>query len=174
MFSLREMTRKDLPIINSWRANRELIDYLGAPYRYINEEVEQKWYENYISTRDTTIRCTIMNNNEEVIGLVSITNIDWVNRSGVLHVMIGESNNRGKGAGTYAVNEMVRHSLYDMNLNRLELSVLSMNQRAINLYEKVGFTKEGIKRRAVYKNGSFVDVVIMAILREEYLDRKCK
>lgn len=174
MFSLREMTRKDLPIINSWRANRELIDYLGAPYRYINEEVEQKWYENYISTRDTTIRCTIMNNNEEVIGLVSITNIDWVNRSGVLHVMIGESNNRGKGAGTYAVNEMVRHAFYDMNLNRLELSVLSRNQRAINLYEKVGFTKEGIKRRAVYKNGSFVDMVIMAILREEYLDRKCK
>ena len=166
MFDLREVTKKDLPIINRWRAKRELIDYLGAPFRFINEEVEQKWFENYLATRKNTIRCIITNNKEEAIGLVSITNIDWVNRSGVLHIMIGEANNRGKGAGSYAVNEMVRHAFYDMNLNRLELSVLSNNQRAINLYQKAGFLKEGVKRRAVYKNGSFVDMVIMAILRE--------
>ena len=41
MYKLRELERKDLIIINSWRNDYELIEQLGAPFRYINLEVDQ-------------------------------------------------------------------------------------------------------------------------------------
>ena len=40
MFHLRELERKDLPTINKWRNNPELIALLGAPFRYINLDVD--------------------------------------------------------------------------------------------------------------------------------------
>ncbi len=168
MYRLREIDREDMIIINSWRSSKELIDYLGAPFRYINKEVDFKWFENYMQNRGTNIRCTILNEEEQVLGLVSLTNIDRMNQTAVFHIMIGDSTHRDKGIGSYATNEILRHAFYDMNLNRVELTVLESNNRAIALYEKLGFKKEGIKREAVYKNGEFINMIFMAILKSEY------
>ena len=55
-----------------------------------------------------------------------------------------------------------------MNLNRIELGVLGSNISGLKLYEKVGFKREGVKRQSIYKNGKFVDVIMMAILKEEF------
>jgi RimJ/RimL family protein N-acetyltransferase len=46
--------------------------------------------------------------------------------------------------------------------------VYDYNQRAIRSYEKCGFVLEGTQRRAVYKHGHFIDVHLMAILRDEW------
>ena len=168
MYRLREIDKEDMTIINSWRSSKELIDHLGAPFRYINKEVDFKWFENYMQNRGTNIRCSILNEEEQVLGLVSLTNIDRMNQTAVFHIMIGDSTHRDKGIGSYATNEILRHAFYDMNLNRVELTVLESNNRAIALYEKLGFKKEGIKREAVYKNGEFVNMILMAILKSEY------
>ena len=48
MYRLRELEKKDIAIINQWRNKKELIDYLGAPFRYINLDVDEQWYLQYI------------------------------------------------------------------------------------------------------------------------------
>lgn len=169
MYGLRELERVDIPVINSWRSDKELIDKLGAPFRFINQEIDISWYENYISNRGNTIRCSILNDKDQVIGLVSLTNINRFNQTAIFHIMIGNSSNRAKGVGNYATNKILKHAFLDMNLNRVELSVLENNQRARALYEKVGFKVEGIKRKAVFKNGDYENMVIMSILKEEFL-----
>lgn len=168
MYKLRELEKEDIPTINLWRSNKDLIDKLGAPFRYINKEIDFKWYDNYMANRGDTIRCSILNDKDQIIGLVSLANIDHFNQTALFHIMIGSSSNRAKGAGFYATNEILKHAFVDMNLNRVELSVLDDNQRALGLYDKVGFKREGIKRKAIYKNGTFVDMVIMAILKDDF------
>ena len=81
--------------------------------------------------------------------------------------MIGDTENRGKGIGTFAVNEMIKHAFYNLNLRRIELGVLENNLPAIRLSEKTGFVREGVKRESNYKNGKYVSMIIMAILRED-------
>lgn len=170
MYRLRELERKDISTINIWRSSKELINYLGAPFRYINEEVDYNWYDNYILNRGTNIRCSIVNKNDEIVGLASLTNIDRINQSATFHIMIGNNNNRGKGIGSCAINEILKHAFFDMNLNRIELTVLESNEKAIKAYNKIGFKKEGIKKKSIYKNGHFIDVVMMAILKTEFYD----
>lgn len=172
MYKLRELEKKDIATINKWRNTRELIDYLGAPYRYINLDVEDRWYESYLNNRNNTIRCSIYmeDKKHEILGLVSLTNINRINQSAVFHIMIGEQSNRQKGLGYFATMEILRHAFEDINLQRIELTVLESNIRAIKLYEKVGFKREGIKRKAVYKNGEFLDMIIMSILKDEYIN----
>ena len=82
--------------------------------------------------------------------------------------MIGNEENHGKGIGTFAIRAMVDHAFYNLNLRRLQLEVLEYNHVAQRLYKKVGFVEEGRKRKAVYKDGQYVDYMIMGLLRNEY------
>lgn len=169
MYRLRELEQKDIRTINRWRNDKELISGLGAPFRYINSDVDEKWFQSYMASRDKTVRCAILkDDSDSILGLISLTSIDYMNQSAELHIMIGEKENRGKGIGTFAVREMLYHAFFNLNLQRVELSVLEDNEPAQRLYEKAGFVCEGLKRRAKYKNGKFLNLKIYSILREEY------
>ena len=173
MYMLRELQKKDMQIITSWRNDPELISFLGAPFRYINPDVDEKWFDNYMANRSTTIRCAIVTELEDtILGLISIASINQLNQSGVLHIMIGDKNNRGKGIGYFAVTEMINHAFLNLNLHRIELDVLASNIAAQKLYEKCGFVKEGTRRQAVFKQGKYIDMYVYAILREEFQEVK--
>lgn len=49
-------------------------------------------------------------------------------------------------------------------LHRIELTVMSHNERAIALYKKMGFEIEGVKMDSLYVNGSYLDEYYMAKL----------
>lgn len=169
MFHLRELERKDLSQINRWRNDPELIALLGAPFRYINLDVDVKWYESYMGNRGKTVRFAITeDDSDEILGLVSLVSVDYMNQSAEFHIMIGESGNQGRGIGTFAVKSMLRHAFLNMNLQRVELSVLDTNERAKHVYEKCGFVYEGRKRKARYKDGKFVDLLLYSILRTDF------
>ena len=169
MYELREIEKKDLITINKWRNDPELISMLGAPFCYINIEVDNKWFDNYMSNRNNAVRCAIVKKDEDIIlGLVSLVSIDYMNQSAEFHIMIGDKENQGRGIGSFAVEKMLFHAFSNMNLNRIELTVLEDNKRAQHLYEKFGFIKEGVKRLSKYKNGKFVNMILYAILREDF------
>lgn len=164
MYRLRELQRKDIPAINSWRNSEELISNLGAPFRFINQEVDEKWFDSYMQMRSNAVRCAIITEEcDDIIGLVSLMDINYINRSATLHIMIGNSE-QGKGAGTFAVKAMCEHAFKNYGLNRIELDVLADNKRAQHVYEKCGFIQEGIKKQAVYKNGVYKDMLFYAKL----------
>lgn len=171
MYKLRELSHKDIKTINKWRANKELIDSLGAPYRYIDIEIDEQWYQNYLKNRDNTLRCAITSNDsEDILGLISLTSINYINRTAILHIMV-EKNSQGKGIGTFAINEILKYAFLSLNLNRIELQVLNDNERAKYLYKKIGFMQEGIRRQVCYKDGVYKDMIIMGMLKEDYLLR---
>lgn len=165
MYHLRELKRSDLKTINQWRNMPELISNLGAPFRYINLQVDEQWFESYMQNRSHAVRCAITDDRDNIIGLVSLLKIDHLNQNAELHIMIGDTGERNKGAGTFAVQEIITHGFKNLNLQRIELNVLESNEIARHVYEKTGFVCEGRKRRALYKNSEFVDVLIYAILK---------
>ncbi|MBR4624946.1 MAG: GNAT family N-acetyltransferase [Alphaproteobacteria bacterium] len=164
MYKLRELERKDIAVINQWRNDEEIIETLGAPFRFINKEVDEKWFESYMQSRTNTIRCAIVTEDcDNILGLVTLADINYINRSATLHLIVGESA-QNKGVGTFAVQEICHHAFFNYGLHRIELNVLASNQRAIHVYEKCGFIREGLKKEAVFKNGLYVDMAIYALI----------
>ncbi len=82
--------------------------------------------------------------------------------------MIGDKNNRGKGIGNFATSEILHHAFNNVNLNRIELNVLADNFKAIKLYDRIGFKREGVRRKSTFKRGQFLDMIMMSILRSEF------
>lgn len=74
----------------------------------------------------------------------------------------------GTGVGTDAMRVLVDVGFRHLNLNRIWLAVFSTNERAIASYRKVGFVEEGRWREDVWRDGRYIDHVVMAVLREEW------
>lgn len=169
MLELRELERGDLRAVTSWRAERSMVDCLGAPYRFIGPEVDERWFDGYLAGRPNTVRCAAVDSAApgEILGLATLSGIDWVHRSCEFHIMVGPGS-QGRGVGRFALGGMLRHAFADLGLNRVELSVLDTNARARALYEGFGFSLEGTRRAAAFKNGEFVDVHLMGLLASEW------
>jgi RimJ/RimL family protein N-acetyltransferase len=70
---------------------------------------------------------------------------------------------RGRGNGTALIQATLSEARR-IGLVRFELTVHSDNERAIALYEKVGFKKEGTLKDAALIDGHYKDVILMAIV----------
>ena len=78
----------------------------------------------------------------------------------------------GKGYGTEATRTILSFAFNELNLHRVELEVYDFNARAIRTYEKAGFRHEGTRRKALFRDGSYHDVHVMGILREEFMNQR--
>jgi RimJ/RimL family protein N-acetyltransferase len=94
--------------------------------------------------------------------------IDWVCRTAHLGILIGDRNRRGKGIGRDAVKLLLGYAFDTLNLRRIEMRVLASHDAAVKLYETSGFVVEGRLRQAYYSAGTFVDVLVMALLRNDH------
>lgn len=77
-------------------------------------------------------------------------------------------NCHGKGVGKSLMSEALNQADNWLNLVRVELEVHSDNLSAVSLYEKVGFETEGIKRLSTFKNGHYIDMLLMSRLHPTY------
>ena len=62
-----------------------------------------------------------------------------------------------------------KFAFYELGLHKIRLAVNSNNQKAIHVYEKVGFKKEGIDREALFQDGQWLDIYNYGILQKEWL-----
>lgn len=64
----------------------------------------------------------------------------------------------------YQLLEQVKEWARNQDLHRLELTVMTHNEKAVNLYQKAGFHIEGIKKDNLLVQNKWVDEYIMALL----------
>lgn len=155
---LRELSRSDLPRINHGRNQPEAVESLESPLRYVDSEVDTAWFDNYMANRGSNVRLVVWDVAAgDLLGIVYLLNINWINRHGELSIWIPDVRHRGRGIGAFAMDGMLRHAFEGLNLNRVWLRVLAGNLAAIALYGKFGFVQEGIHRGAQFKNGAYRD-----------------
>ncbi len=78
---------------------------------------------------------------------------------------------RDQGIGAALMQRCAAWAQASPLVERVELEVYAQNARAIHLYEKFGFEREGCKRRLYYQHGAPVDMLIMARLFDKALEQ---
>ena len=115
-----------------------------------------------------TVSFAIESTDSEYLGGVGLMHADRRNRSAELGILIARPDDWGKGYGTEAALLMMRHGFEELNLHRIHLRVYDYNERGQKSYVKLGFKEEGRLRQAHFRHGSWHDVVLMAILADEF------
>jgi RimJ/RimL family protein N-acetyltransferase len=74
---------------------------------------------------------------------------------------------RGRRIADDAARLFQRHLLLELGFHRLEMEIYGFNERAQAHAERVGWAKEGVKRRAYLREGDWEDGVMYSLLRED-------
>ncbi|NKB82976.1 GNAT family N-acetyltransferase [Brucella grignonensis] len=71
---------------------------------------------------------------------------------------------QGQGIGTGLMHQIIDVADNWLNLHRLDLTVFADNDHAIRLYQNFGFEHEGVLRSDAFRDGEFVDCIMMGRL----------
>lgn len=104
----------------------------------------------------------------EHLGTISLFDAKPESRVAELGIFLGAKDRWGEGFGYDALVTLLRFGFWEMNLRRVELSVLDGNTRAKALYERVGFEEAGRRPGHWYKHGAPLDDFVMSISREAF------
>ncbi|MHB0999341.1 MAG: GNAT family N-acetyltransferase [Armatimonadota bacterium] len=165
---LRAVEPSDIPKLWEWMQDEETMRYRDYPAPPVSLAEMQKEYLDNLGHPSDRLRLAIITNNE-LIGEISLHNIDY--RIGIADftIAIGNKDYWGKGYGTDATSCLMKYAFEQLNLQRVTLYVHTFNERAIKVYEKCGFKLEGRMRKAHYMDGVYSDVLMMGLLREEFI-----
>jgi RimJ/RimL family protein N-acetyltransferase len=167
---LRIIERKDIDsIMENWNTYESRI----GTGRFIPESKLQReeWIEKtHKQAKEGTgyAFSIISKKSKEFLGTCSLRRINFINRGAFLSISIHNPSNHDKGYGTDAVKCLLRFGFEILNLHRIELHVYEFLERAIHVYEKLGFKKTGLRREASFIAGEYRNDLVMDILRTEY------
>ncbi|MGV8057811.1 MAG: GNAT family N-acetyltransferase [Smithellaceae bacterium] len=169
---LRPTNLSDAPLRYNWFNDPEFTKlYLGrltsTPYRQVEEEILFAAHPA-ISTGLCELAIQTMDTNL-YIGNTFLRKIDWQNRSAEYGIFIGNKEQWGKNIGLEVTRMMLQYGFAEFGFQRIWLTVLAYNDRAVKCFEKCGFQKEGVLRNAIFSGGQFNDVILMSIITSRKL-----
>ncbi|RSX55465.1 GNAT family acetyltransferase [Bifidobacterium dolichotidis] len=198
MVIMRPSTIDDLPLMDQLDAYYHASAVTGKD-RVAERAALHAWVERSVSwskgisdanIRDSQFRRTIAwtlckvpedavdtavteENATEVIGMVFLIDIDAWARSARIQVVLGREF-RGRGYSRDAMPRIMTYGFAHhgdgLNLHRIWVSVPEKNQRAISVYQSLGFVKSGEARDALWdeRNGKYQNLIVMDTLEDEY------
>jgi RimJ/RimL family protein N-acetyltransferase len=167
---LRGPERADIPMYVRWFNDPEVTAGLLMVLP-MSQATEEQWFDEMMGRgafeRPLVIE-TQVGQEWRAIGNCGYHNLDWRVRQAELGITIGEKDYWNQGYGSETMQLLLRFGFNTMNLNRIYLRVYANNPRAIRCYEKVGFVHEGCLRQALYRDGQYIDELVMGVLRAEW------
>jgi putative acetyltransferase len=102
---------------------------------------------------------------EKVVGVANLNVManPRKNHIGEIGIMVNKDY-QGRGIGRRLMEELIDLAQNWLMLRRIQLDVISDNEKAINLYESLGFKIEGEKIDAVKRNGSYANEYVMGLI----------
>jgi RimJ/RimL family protein N-acetyltransferase len=168
---LRAATRDDLPLFVRWLNDRRTSRTL-AVVSPMSLAMEEGWFERTLASQGKEgyhfVACLL--DDDRPIGTIGLFDLDLRNGNAGLGISVGDPGDTGRGLGTDMLRALVGWAFDTLRLERVWLDVYDFNPRARAVYERVGFVHEGTLRHAVFREGRFVDVHVMAILANEWRD----
>lgn len=166
---LRALELEDYKTSVHWRNDDEITSKLGGSKFFVSTETEKQWVQSTISQgKDIKLAiCTLDEN--KYIGNVYLTDINYINRTAISHILIGDHAYWNNGYGTEAMFLILDYAFNHKNLNRIEAHVLEDNIGSCKMHEKLGYKYEGLLRQSVYKDGEYKNQIIYGLLKSDYI-----
>jgi RimJ/RimL family protein N-acetyltransferase len=165
---LRPLESKDVEYLYHYRNDWDVIRHLGGFSAGYSRENLEDWIKHHSNRADEILWTIADAATDQCIGHVGLYQVDSRIRKGQFAIMIGDKALWGRGLGTRVTEAVVSWAFSQLNLHKVCLHVLTNNERAIRIYEALGFRTEGILRDEQFRDGQFLDLMLMAVFEDEW------
>jgi RimJ/RimL family protein N-acetyltransferase len=165
---LRTLERSDLQRLQEMERNVEIeVIAAGAWYPRPFESFERSFQKYTVDDPEPSWFGIEADGN--LIGLADLHHKDRFVGKAEVGITIYDPDYLGKGYGRDAMRVLCDWAFRIQGFRRLYLEVFSHNERAIRAYRACGFVEEGRLREHAYCDGQYVDMIVMGLMRDEWL-----
>lgn len=171
---LRAFRIGDEVFINKLREDEDRENKIGGMKRLVSLDREAKWVYDVIMGDNQTLfyfAITLQNSND-IIGYTSISDIDYRNGTCFWSGIKLSRECSGRGYGLQVALLILKYVFDELRMVRCIGKCQEDHVAALKLMEKAGYNKEGLMRKALYKNGVHINQWLMSITDDDYKKRK--
>jgi [ribosomal protein S5]-alanine N-acetyltransferase len=141
---------------------RNLLSGFPSPYTID----DAAFWVSHALERPPTVHLCIQVNGAVAGGIGVIVGTGTEEKTGQFGYWLGRQY-WGHGIATAAASAMLRHAITNLPVVRLQAPVFEWNPRSMRVLEKVGFQREGVLRKSVFKEGKLIDSVLYAYISND-------
>lgn len=169
---LRRAERDDLDAILEWMEDPDFQLFLyGDPAqsaRQTREKIIMMLGRTAAQTMPGAVYLLIVSKSEGTLGMVSLQNISWRNRSCSIEVYIGAKHRRNGLVAATSVYRAFEYAFDELNLHRVGAFVYSFNRASWRIFEKAGAVRELTLPEHILRDGKLHDAYGYGLLREDF------
>lgn len=159
--NIRPLEKTDLMNLHRLNNIRNVMSYwFEEPYESFDELVSL--YEKHI--HDDGERRFVIEENDFFVGVVELMEISYIHRNCEIQIAI-HPEYEGRGLAQQALQTGIDYGFDVLNLHKIYLYVDVANEKAIHIYEKLGFQVEGRLLQQFYASGDYHDSFFMGLFK---------
>jgi RimJ/RimL family protein N-acetyltransferase len=165
---LREVVLSDATATYcEWINDPEVNQYMEC--RFIKATVKklQDYIRQIRNNPDNLLLAIVLKDKNRHIGNIKIGPIDRNHKFAKVGIIIGEKSFWRKGFATKAMKLAIDYAFNTLGLHKLTAGVYANNSASVRVFEKSGFSAEGVEKKQYYYNGQYVDCVSFGLLKDE-------
>ena len=163
--TLRPPLESDIPLLMKWINDPEVRNSLGSQLPK-NEADEREFVQSRTKGNNIVL---IIEVDGKPIGTMGLHGIKYPDATATTGAMIGEKEYWGKGFGTDAKMALLDYAFNTLGLRRIKSEAIAFNKRSIAYSLHCGYVLEGVRKKEVFRNGTFHDLVLLAATRKTWL-----
>ncbi len=167
---LRRATEDDLPFLLELAARPEVADFLAAVSPWEESEVRAALAADAREEGRFVLKALAPDGGFEPAGGLAFSVANRRSRIAYLFGVMVDPAWRGWGLAGRASRLLAEHLIRELDYHRVQLEVYGFNEAALRVFEHAGFVREGVRRAAYLRHGSWHDGVLFGLLEEDLAD----
>jgi RimJ/RimL family protein N-acetyltransferase len=159
--SAREADASNILSLEKSVIDEEIFQLTSSVEFQMTVEDEEKWIRSHFENPNHLLLVATLNS--EVIGMLDFSSgrRQRISHTGEFGMSVAKDF-RGQRVGSFLLSSLLHWAESNKQLEKINLSVHSNNERAIALYKKMGFEIEGVRKKDLkYGDGNYIDTLIM-------------
>lgn len=163
---LRSLTESDLQgNWYKWFNDTEVTKFQNKGVVPNTIEKQRDYYEYLKKSHEDIVLAIIHDKDDIHIGNIGLHKIDYIHRHADVGIVLGERKYWNRGYATKCIEAIKNYSFKTLNLHRLTAHTMKDNKPSYNAFLKAGFKEEGIMSEFFYKNGKYLDMIVVGCVR---------
>ncbi|MFQ5498599.1 MAG: UDP-4-amino-4,6-dideoxy-N-acetyl-beta-L-altrosamine N-acetyltransferase [Candidatus Zixiibacteriota bacterium] len=163
-YRLRPIVESDLEMVRNWRNRDRIRKYMYTDH-VISPAEHAEWFERLQS--DESRETCVMEYCDRPAGIVNYTRIDRATKKCLWGFYLAEPN-LPRGSGTMLGYQSLEYAFGPLSMRTVTGEVLDFNEPSQRLFERLGFSRDGLRKEPVIKDERIVEVHLYSMERTDW------
>jgi RimJ/RimL family protein N-acetyltransferase len=163
--SLRPAIPEDVPYLAYLLLHEDVAPFLAAARASTEEEIAAEVARGLAEPDAYGVMVFVVDG--ERVGTAAWEQVNRRSRIAAVSGFAIDPAERGRGLGAAASRVLQHHLLRELGFHRLQMEIYGFNERALRHAERGGWVREGVRRKAYWRDDAWVDGVLFGLVEED-------